>query len=110
VKKIYHDGISGTEEVEIKVEDFEKTNQLLKLMGFAPSAYQENRRTSFILNGDHLPMIPPYLEIVADSLEKVIEVASFLGFDENQLTGENTVKIYARYGIDLHAIRELRFS
>jgi adenylate cyclase class 2 len=48
VKKIYDDGISGTEEEEITVEDFEQTNALLKLMGFVPKAYQENERTSFI--------------------------------------------------------------
>jgi adenylate cyclase, class 2 len=114
VKKIHHDGISGTEEEEIKVENFDKTNQLLCLMGFTPSAYQENHRTSFALGAvsleiDHWPLIPPYLEIEADSREQVIQIASLLGFEESQLTGENTVKIYARYGIDLKSISELHF-
>ncbi|TDC29058.1 adenylate cyclase, partial [Kribbella albertanoniae] len=31
------------------------------------------------------------------------------GVGEAELTGENTTKVYARYGIDLGAIRELRF-
>jgi adenylate cyclase class 2 len=115
VKKIHHDGISGTEEEEIIVEDLGKTNALLVLMGFTPKAYQENERTSFVLNNaqleiDHWPMIPPYLEIEADSKEQVIETAQLLGYQEEQLTGENTVKIYARYGIDLDNISDLRFS
>lgn len=114
VKKINHDGIDGTEEKEVEVEDFDKTNQLLRLMGHTPSAYQENKRTSFILHGarleiDHWPLIPQYLEIEADSKEQVLQVASLLGFKENDLTGENTTKIYDRYGIDLNEIADLRF-
>lgn len=114
VKEIVHDGIDGTHEVEIIVGDFETTNKLLGKLGFNPKSYQENRRTSFVLGGarleiDHWPLIPPYLEIEGDSREQVIKVASLLGFDESQLTGENTIKTYARYGIDLNTIKELRF-
>ncbi len=114
VKKIHHDGISGTEEEEIVVDSFEQTNQLLQLMGFTPSAYQENQRTSYVLNGvnleiDHWPLIPFYLEIEANSHEQVVNTASLLGLEERQLTGENTVKIYDRYGIDLKSLSELRF-
>jgi adenylate cyclase class 2 len=45
-------------------------------------------------------MIPPYLEIEADSREDVVRVAALLGISEDALTGQNTVKVYARYGID----------
>jgi adenylate cyclase, class 2 len=115
VKKIVHDGIDGTHEVEITVDDFELTNKLLNQLGYQPKSYQENRRTSFTLNGarleiDQWPLIPPYLEIEGDSRDHVIQVASLLGFDEVQLTGENTIKTYARYGIDLNSIKELRFQ
>ncbi|MBA4493263.1 class IV adenylate cyclase [Paenactinomyces guangxiensis] len=114
VKEIVHDGIDGTLEVEITVDDFDATNQLLGKLGYQPKGYQENRRTSFILDGarleiDHWPMIPPYLEIEGESHEHVVQVASKLGFKETKLTGENTIKIYARYGIDLNTIKELRF-
>ncbi len=37
-------------------------------------------------------------------------VARLLGYAETQLTGENTVKVYARYGIELESIKELRFT
>ena len=51
-----------------------------------------------------------YLEVEADSRAEVVRVAALLGFDEASLAGENTTKVYARYGIDLAAIMDLRFG
>ncbi|RZT07443.1 adenylate cyclase class 2 [Kribbella sp. VKM Ac-2569] len=115
VKEIAHDGIDGTTETEVAVGDFETTNELLRRIGFEPKSYQENRRTSFELAGAQLeldwwPLIPPYLEIEGRSREHVIELGRMLGVSEDDLTGENTTKVYARYGIDLSAIGELRFA
>ncbi|MFX0573078.1 hypothetical protein [Nocardia nepalensis] len=115
VKEIRHDGIDGTDEVEIEVSAFESTNDLLKMMGFTARSYQENRRTSFELDGAQLeidawPMIPPYLEIEAKSREEVVRIAGLLGYTEAELTGENTVKVYARHGIDLMALDRISFS
>ncbi|MFF5207880.1 class IV adenylate cyclase [Streptosporangium sp. NPDC000396] len=115
VKEIIDDGIDGTRETEVTVLDFETTNELLGKLGFTSKSYQENRRTSFTLDGaeleiDEWPGIPPYLEIEAGSRDHVIGVARRLGYDESQLTGENTIKVYARYGIDLTTITDLRFD
>lgn len=115
VKEIAHDGIDGTTETEVVVGDFETTNELLRRIGFEPKSYQENRRTSFELADaqlelDQWPLIPPYLEIEGRSREHVVEVGRMLGVSEDDLTGENTIKVYARYGIDLSAIGELRFA
>jgi adenylate cyclase class 2 len=115
VKSITHDGIDGTYEVEVSVDDFHATNELLGLIGFHPKGYQENRRTSFTLDGaqleiDEWPMIPPYLEIEADTPTDVLRVASRLGYTEDQLTSENTTKVYTRYGIDLTQHPEVRFT
>jgi adenylate cyclase class 2 len=114
VKEITSDAIDGTHEIEVGVDDFATTNTLLGMLGFTPKSYQETKRTSFILDGaqveiDTWPQIPPYLEIEAGSKDEVIRVAGLLGYTEADLTGENTIKIYARYGIDLNAIPELRF-
>jgi adenylate cyclase class 2 len=114
VKEIAHDGIDGTTETEVLVGDFEATNELLGRIGFVPKSYQENRRASFELQGAELeidwwPLIPPYLEIEGRSRGHVVEVGNVLGIPEDRLTGENTVKVYARYGIDLTAIPDLRF-
>jgi adenylate cyclase class 2 len=115
VKEIAHDGIDGTTETEVVVGDFETTDELLRRIGFEPKSYQENCRTSFELAGAQLevdlwPLIPPYLEIEGRSREHVVEVGRMLGVPEDDLTGENTTKVYARYGIDLGAIGELRFA
>jgi adenylate cyclase class 2 len=114
VKHITSDAIDGTEEVEIGVDDFAATNDLLGVLGFTPKSYQENKRTSFTLDGaqveiDSWPQIPPYLEIEAGSKDEVVHVAGLLGYTEADLTGENTIKIYARYGINLNTVPELRF-
>jgi adenylate cyclase class 2 len=115
VKEIAHDGIDGTTETEVVVSDFATTHELLGRIGFAAKSYQENRRESFELAGarleiDSWPLIPPYLEIEGDSRAHVIEVARLLGIGAEQLAGENTTKVYARYGIDLTVIGELRFD
>lgn len=114
VKEIRSDSIDGTHEVETTVGDFASTNELLALLGFTPKSYQENRRTSFLLDGarlelDEWPLIPPYLEIEGDTREDVVRVAGVLGFAEHELTGENTMKVYARYGIELATMGEVRF-
>ncbi|MGQ0838365.1 class IV adenylate cyclase [Actinokineospora sp.] len=114
VKEITSDAIDGTHEIEVGVDDFGATNAVLAMLGFTPKSYQETKRTSFILDGaqveiDAWPQIPPYLEIEAGSKAEVIRVAGLLGYAETDLTGENTIKVYARYGIDLDTIPELRF-
>src|SRR5262245_1234164 len=106
VKEISHDGIDGTYEVEVTVDSIDATNELLGALGFHPKSYQENRRTSFTLEGaqleiDEWPMIPPYLEIEAASPEEVLRIAGILGYQQSQLTSENTTKVYKRYGIEL---------
>ncbi|MFJ2664149.1 class IV adenylate cyclase [Nocardia fluminea] len=114
VKEITSDAIDGTHEVEVSVDDFAATNALLEMMGFSAKSYQETKRISYTLDGAELeldtwPGIPPYLEIEAATKADVIRVAELLGYTEADLTGENTIKIYARHGIDLNTIRELRF-
>lgn len=114
VKQITSDAIDGTHEIEVGVDDFAATNALLGVMGFTAKSYQETKRTSFILDGaqveiDTWPQIPPYLEIEAGSKDEVVRVAGLLGYTEADLTGENTIKIYARYGIDLNTVPALRF-
>ncbi|MGW6427215.1 class IV adenylate cyclase [Nocardia sp. NPDC055053] len=114
VKEITSDAIDGTHEVEVGVDDFAATNALLEMLGFSAKSYQETKRVSFTLDGAELeldtwPRIPPYLEIEAATKAGVIRVAELLGYTEADLTGENTIRIYARHGIDLNTIGELRF-
>lgn len=115
IKEIDSDAIGGIRETETAVGDFETANALLGKLAYRPKAYQENRRRSFLLDAaeveiDSWPRIPPYLEIEAADRTEVVRVAALLGFDESDLTGENTTKVYARHGIDLGAISDLRFD
>lgn len=114
VKQITSDAIDGTHETEVKVDDFDTTDQLLETLGFTAKSYQENKRRSFHLDDAQLeidtwPLIPPYLEIEADSKAEVVRVAGRLGYTEADLTGQNTIKIYTHYNIDLNTIPVLRF-
>lgn len=114
VKQIVSDAIDGTHEEEVTVSHFEDTHALLNLMGFTAKAYQENRRVSYVLDDvrleiDSWPLIPPYLEIEGDSVEDVISTSKILGLDPESLTAVNALGIYARHGIDLTQIEELRF-
>ena len=114
VKTISSDAIDGTQETETTVGSFEDTHALLGLMGLTHRSYQENRRSSWLLDGvrleiDTWPRIPPYLEIEGDDEEQVWQTAERLGIPKDELTSENTQKIYARYDIDLDTITDLRF-
>ncbi|MFI1805256.1 adenylate cyclase [Streptomyces californicus] len=114
VKEITSDAIDGTSETETVVGDFETTHALLGRMGVPPRSYQENHRDSWTLHGvrleiDSWPLIPPYLEIESDCVEDVQRTADRLSIAVPELTTENTVKVYARYGIDLESISDLRF-
>ncbi len=48
IKEIKNDKIDGTEELEIEVSDFSKTNSILNELGYTHRAYQENKRTRYI--------------------------------------------------------------
>ncbi|MCK5084484.1 MAG: CYTH domain-containing protein [Candidatus Pacebacteria bacterium] len=51
IKEIKNDNIDGTKELEINVDDFEKTKLFLEKLGYVAKGYQENRRISYLLDG-----------------------------------------------------------
>ncbi|MFJ5972828.1 class IV adenylate cyclase [Streptomyces sp. NPDC093060] len=115
IKEQVHDGISGTSELEVEVGDFATAAELLARLGFDAKTYQETRRASYELEGarleiDEWPLLEPYLEIESSSQDHVLRIAKLLGFDAESVTGVNTTEIYAQKGIDLDAIKELRFE
>lgn len=106
--------IGETEELEVIVDDFQKTFEILsKVPGFARKLYQENKRTKYTFNDiefciDEWPLIEPYLEIESYSEEKVHEGLHLLGISEH--AGDIDVKeLYAQKGIALNDIAELKF-
>lgn len=115
IKEIQNDNINGTKELEINVGDFKRTNLFLEKLGYIAKAYQENRRISYILDDveieiDFWPKISPYLEIEARLISKVELMIKKLGFNRSQATSISVRKVYKKYGIDIYAIKELKFE
>jgi len=114
VKEKLSDRIDGTKEIEITVDSFERANTLLNRLGFVANAYQENKRISFVYGDveieiDFWPKIPPYVEIEADSEEKVRKVVKLMGFRMSDTTSISIPKVYQKYGLDIHKFKELKF-
>lgn len=104
--------ISGTEEIEIIVESFERAKDLLIRSGFNPVSYQENDRELYMLGKielciDKWPLIPAYLEIEGPNEKSVTKVLKSLKLDEFQTTSESTARVYERYGLNLNNYKYL---
>ena len=94
-----------TEEIEVEVNDFKKTSNLLENLGFILKRYVENKRTRYILgdiefNIDHFPLIKPYLEIESDSWNKIKKAISLLGLNPKDQKIMSPKEVYQTYGID----------
>ena len=95
-KNVEKNSIDGTKELEVEVSDFEETNQLLKILGYNPKGYQENK--------------PTYMEIEGKTIEEVKEIEKILEIDEEKITNLNCQDIYQKiYGINIDEIKELKF-
>lgn len=115
IKNIVSSKIDGTQELEIEVDDFEKTNLILKELGYVPKAYQENKRCQYVLDGveidiDSWPLIPTYMEVEGKSEDEVYKILERLEVDYKNVTSHSVDEIYKYYGIDLDTIKELRFE
>ena len=114
-KNVEKNTVDGTKELEVEVSDFEETNELLNVLGYKAKGYQENKRIRYMLNDveidiDSWPMIPTYMEIEAESEEKVKEIEKLLEVDESKITALNCEDIYIQiYGINLKEQKDLRF-
>lgn len=108
--------ISGTDELELGVTDFETANLVLERLGYNHRNYQENKRWSFELNGvkidiDSWPLIPTYAEVEGSSESEVLDTLKLLGVNMEDVTTLDVTSIYKEiYGIDLLSIKELRFN
>lgn len=107
--------IDGTKELEVKVDNFEKTYLFLKELGYEELSYQENKRTTYILGDitfdiDIYPMIPTYLEIEGKNTEDVIKYIDILGLKGYTIMHGNIKKVYEKYNIDIDKYKKLTFK
>ena len=108
--------IVEAEALEVKVDDFDVTNEILNQLGFIAHNYQENYRKVFILDNteisiDSWPLIPVYAEVEGKSDRDVINTLNKLGYSLNDVTALDIEFIYEKiYGIDMKRIKKLKFS
>ena len=114
-KSVEKNSIDGTQELEIEVEDFEKTNKLLELAGIKNKGYQENIRRKYILDGveidiDTWPLIPTYVEIEGKDEESVVNMIKKLEIEYKKIITLDVQSIYKEiYNIDITKINILKF-
>lgn len=108
-------GKIDTEEIEVEVDDFDKTASLLSKIPFKRSFYQENKRTQYNLDNmefmiDVWPKLKPHLEVegkIKEDMEKGLEL---LGLKGKEVGDISVNKLYEEIGIHLHSIKELKFE
>lgn len=113
-KVIGNTEVGKTIEIEVEVSDFDKTAEIFKKLSFKRVFYQENKNHLFHLHGiefsiDRWPFIDPYLEIEAESKEKVEEGLRLLGLEGKDVGDLDVGLLFDEKGIDIHSYSELRF-
>lgn len=105
----------GMKEIEIKISDYNKAYELLKVLGFVVKREEENKRIKYakddvIFDIDSWPQIPTYMEIESTSLEKVKSAALELGLKPQDGFICTASVIYKRYGINKNEYSYISFD
>jgi adenylate cyclase class 2 len=117
-QKLSHD-LHGMKELEVNVDDFNKTRDLLFAIGLVPKNYQETFRESWTHGNTHIdidtwPWIPHLIEIEGEDEESVKEVATKLGFDWSEAKFGSALTAYQEVfditGDDLHHLPIINFE
>lgn len=85
-KQLTDRSLTGTQEIEIVVDNYEKAVAFIEAIGMQVKSVQETKRESWLLGEvqielDEWPWVKPYLEIEGPDESSVKKVASQLGFD-----------------------------
>ncbi len=93
-------------ELALTIDNFERGQELLRLLGCRDKNYQETKRELWKLQGaeitiDEWPWLEPFVEIEGISEEHVRDVSTALGFDWSTARFDTADKIYAeKYGVE----------
>ncbi|MES3032320.1 MAG: CYTH domain-containing protein [Patescibacteria group bacterium] len=93
----------GMQEIEIIVDNYEKTYELMKSLGFIVKREMGKRRIRYtkgkvVYDIDLWPQIPPFVEVEADSLENAKVAAVEAGFNPEKGLICSAGNIFIRYG------------
>jgi adenylate cyclase, class 2 len=91
--------LHGTKEIEVIVNDFDKTCDLLTTIGLVPKAYQETKREKWKFGNveitiDTWPWVPTFVELESPTEEELKNVASLLGLDWSKVMHGSVETIY----------------
>lgn len=91
--------LHGMKEVNVVVDDFDKTCQFLESVGMAMKAYQETKREKWLYKNvevtiDTWPWVPSFVEFEGPTEEAVKGVAADLGFDWSKAMHGSVETIY----------------
>ncbi|HET6746648.1 MAG TPA: class IV adenylate cyclase [Candidatus Saccharimonadales bacterium] len=94
-----HTAISGVEELEVTVSDFDGMVEILRLAGLTHKSFQESRRETWRLGDvevvlDEWPWLDPYIEIEGPNEHEVKRIADLLGFEWEQAVFGSTTAAY----------------
>lgn len=115
IKDLQEKSIDGTKELEIEVNNFNKANEILEMLGYKNKGFQQNKRTRYILDGveldlDKWPMIPEYLEIEGKNEEDIYNCLEKLGIKKEKTVTLDVASIYTYYGYDGDNLTDLNFE
>lgn len=104
-KQLSNRTIEGTKEIEVVVNDFDKTTDFLLAIGMDNKSYQETKRERWELDGvevtiDTWPWIPTFVELEGKSEGKLKNVAEKLGLSwVNAMHGSVETAYQAVYSV-----------
>ena len=101
-KKFLDDTVTGVQELNLAVDDYEKAVELFKLLKFHAKSYEESLRETWEHDGaeidiDTWPWIPAYVEVEGKSVEHMAAVSEALGFDMKDAVYGSVGVVYERY-------------
>lgn len=101
-KRLVERTLTGVQEVNLVLDDFEQGCEFLKALGLVQESFQETRRESWELDDvqieiDEWPWIPPFVEIEGPNEEAVKAVAAKLGFDWSAALHGSVENIYQQH-------------
>lgn len=115
IKDLEAKTVDGTKELEIEVDDFNTTNEILEALGYKNRGFQQNKRTQYLLDGvevdlDKWPLIPEYMEIEGKSEKEVYDCLKKLGYKKEETVTLDVSSIYDHYGYDGDNLTDLNFE
>ena len=105
----------GMEEIEIVVDNYDKTKLFLEKIGFIEKHEAEKKRVRWqkediIFDIDTWPDLPTFIEIEAPNWEKIDIAIEWLGLDPKNRKICSVNQIYKMYGKDVNDYQKISFN